>query len=745
MSVDFSAIFKAQDKVSKELGNIAKKGNSVSSVFKKLTLSAAGVFSVAKVVEFGAKSISAFSSFENKMNEVFTLLPGITDEAMNEMSKQAKQAAKDMGVLPEQTIPALYQALSAGVPKDNVFEFLTEANKAAVGGVTTLETAVDGLTTVINSYGSDVISVNKASDIMFTTVKLGKTNFEELSSSLFNVLPTASAAGVRFEEVSAALAAMTAQGVPTSVATTQLRQAFIELTKVGTNTDKTFRELAGKGFKEFIAEGNSIQDAFILLEKHALSTDVGINDLFGSVEAGSAVLSLTGKGTEKFTSALAEMEKSTGATDEAFGKMERGLARTMEKLRAKIAVLKIDIGEKLVAGFWKLYDISISILQDVKEEAIEFYNWGKTNWPTIKAWVIGIGSAFLAWKAVDVIGAVTQALISLPSTLLAVKTALTGTTIAQLGLIKAKIIDKYETLALSVMYAKDFLKSIWSTIYAIGASSTAWVINTSKMVATKVATLALKGVQLISTGATMGLTAAQWALNAAFMASPIGWVVLIITSLITVGVLLWKNWDIIKEKAIGLWDGIRTAFEPIGSFFSGIWEGVKAGFKSFINFIIGGLNMMVRGINKLSVDIPEWVPFVGGKNLGFSIPEIPMLAKGSTNAPNTFIAGEQGPELITGAKGSRVFPSDDTDRILSAISNRSTPIDTSDPMGKELTYNDDMREKDFNININGSGEITSKGVSKDDVIDVMIEHIKPILIRIIQSEIYEEGDLSYDY
>lgn len=60
---------------------------------------------------------------------------------------------------------------------------------AAVGGVTELETAVDGITSVVNAYGDDVLSAAEASDLMFTAVKLGKTDFTQLSASLFNVIP----------------------------------------------------------------------------------------------------------------------------------------------------------------------------------------------------------------------------------------------------------------------------------------------------------------------------------------------------------------------------------------------------------------------------------------------------------------------------------------------------------------------------------------------------------------------------
>ena len=160
------------------------------------------------------------ANFENQMNEVYTLLPGISKTAMDAMTDDVLKFSREMGVLPSETVPALYQAISAGVPKENVFDFMTIASKASIAGVTELETAVDGITSVVNKYGSDVVSAQEASDLMFTAVKLGKTDFDQLSKSLFNVIPTAADLGVEFGTVTAALAAMMALGTPTSVATT---------------------------------------------------------------------------------------------------------------------------------------------------------------------------------------------------------------------------------------------------------------------------------------------------------------------------------------------------------------------------------------------------------------------------------------------------------------------------------------------------------------------------------------------
>lgn len=293
------------------------------------------------------KAVFDFSGFEKQMNEVFTLLPGISGEAMGAMTEQVKSFATEFGVLPLEVVPALYQSLSAGVPKDNVFAFLETAQKLAKGGVTDLTTAVDGLSSVVNAYGPDVLSAQQASDMMFTTVKLGKTTIDELSSSLFQVTPTASALGIKFGDVSAAMAALTLQGVPTSVAATQLRQTFVELSKDGGKAAATFAETAGQSFKDYLASGHSLQDALKIMQFAAGTTGKSVSDLFGSVEAGSAALALTGAGADAFSAGLTGMGDSAGATQEAFDTMNKGLGATMDKLKAKFSVVLLNIGEAI--------------------------------------------------------------------------------------------------------------------------------------------------------------------------------------------------------------------------------------------------------------------------------------------------------------------------------------------------------------------------------------------------------------
>jgi TP901 family phage tail tape measure protein len=299
------------------------------------------------IAAFAAKGLGDFASFQTGMNEVFTLLPGESQAAFDKLTGQTKDFSKEFGVLPNDVIPSLYQALSAGVPKDNVFEFLETAQMAAKGGVTSLETAVDGISSVVNSYGDDVISATEASDLMFTAVRLGKTNFEELSGSLFQVAPIASSLGVNFNTVTASLANLTAKGTPTKVAATQMKSALSELGKAGSKADKNFRDLTGIGFTEFLETEGNVVSAFTTLAEGAEESGKSVLDMFGSIEAGQAVLALTADGGDAFLETLQEMGDSAGATETAFDTMDTGLQASLDRIKASLSVLFIDVGEKL--------------------------------------------------------------------------------------------------------------------------------------------------------------------------------------------------------------------------------------------------------------------------------------------------------------------------------------------------------------------------------------------------------------
>lgn len=360
---------KAAEKSVEDLGKTTgKTGRVLDGVFAGMGISIANFAlgmagkATQAVIGFVEDSNRAFRTFEKQMQEVFTVLPGISAEAMNKMKGDVLELSKEIGRLPDETAAALYQALSSGVPADNVFEFLRESSKAARGGVTDLKTAVDAATNVVNAYGREVLSVQRANDLMFTSVQLGKSTYEELASTLYNVVPVAASIGVGFDQITAAMAAMTSQGVPTAGATIQLRQLLQELSKEGTKVSTVFETLAGKSFTQFIADGGNLAQALALLEAHALKTNVNIKDLFVSVEAGGAALGLTGAGAALYAASLEAAAKSAGATEAANRTMADSVDALTGRTEATTEALKIQVGEALepATRAWLEYKLAMA-------------------------------------------------------------------------------------------------------------------------------------------------------------------------------------------------------------------------------------------------------------------------------------------------------------------------------------------------------------------------------------------------
>ncbi len=104
---------------------------------------------------------------------------------------------------------------------------------------------------------------------------------------------------------------------------------------------------------------------------------------------------------------------------------------------------------------------------------------------------------------------------------------------------------------------------------------------------------------------------------------------------------------------------VRDVFGGIASFIGSAFQSALNVVRGPINGIISLVNSAIRGLNGLSVTIPDWVPVVGGQTWGLSIPTIPMLAKGGNiTRSGHVIVGEAGPELLSLPTGARVTPLD---------------------------------------------------------------------------------------
>ena len=153
------------------------------------------------------------------------------------------------------------------------------------------------------------------------------------------------------------------------------------------------------------------------------------------------------------------------------------------------------------------------------------------------------------------------------------------------------------------------------------------------------------------------------------------------------GTVVAVNWDFLVGKIKGIWESIKTFWNTyIAPIFTAEWwlnlgktciNGLISGFEAGINGIIGMfetmINWVVDGLNKISFDVPDWVPLIGGKTFGFNIPKvsfgrvsIPRFAEGGfPEQGQMFIAREAGAEMV-GSIGRRTAVANN-DQIVAGI------------------------------------------------------------------------------
>lgn len=281
------------------------------------------------------------------------------------------------------------------------------------------------------------------------------------------------------------------------------------------------------------------------------------------------------------------------------------LLKSISNLTATFAPILESIGNVLE---WIYKNVILPMLKWIIESGLPTaINLLTTVVKTFSDNIGVIAAFFAAWKTVELLSFIQQA----------------GGVVGVLNLMKAaiyenvaaKLIDKAETAYLTALYAKDFVVSVAQTVVSLGKQAAAFVANTAikiantaAQVAMTAATTAWNAVCIIATAATKALSAAV-----AFLTSPFGLVVVAIAAAIAIGVLLYKNWDKIKEMAGKVWDWIsnktRRFVEDIGKKLRGlatkmttIWGNIKDSAHQKWNAIWSTVSGFVERIKNAIVD-----------------------------------------------------------------------------------------------------------------------------------------------
>lgn len=251
--------------------------------------------------------------------------------------------------------------------------------------------------------------------------------------------------------------------------------------------------------------------------------------------------------------------------------------------------------------------IFLSIWDKINGILNQFAEWCTNNPEIIRGVTVAVGAFFAAWKVTELLSFIQQSG--------GVIAALKGIATAILGTTAAKVADKAETIALTAMYAKDFVVNLAKGTAALAKQAAQFLVSTAAKVADTAAQVAMTAATVAWNAACALATAATTALGAAFtfLTSPIGLVVVAITGIITAGVALYKNWDTVKAKAKETWEFIKQKFEMFDTFLQSIF--VKDWSKSFgvIGDLLNGFFKNVSNIwNSIKKIFSGIVDFIEG-------------------------------------------------------------------------------------------------------------------------------------
>ncbi|MBT7881381.1 MAG: phage tail tape measure protein [Flavobacteriaceae bacterium] len=295
----------------------------------------------------GGASIKMALDFDKSMTKIKTLV-GIASDEVDAMGGAVKRLAVDTGVNANDAADALFFITSAGLRGADAMKVLEMSAKASAIGLGEVKTVADAVTSAVNAYGQENLSAESATDILTAAVREGKLEADALAQSMGKVLPTASALGVEFHEVGAAMAAMSRTGTDAAMASTSLntilsnilspvKQAKDELAKIGITSDDLRKSLDEDGLIHVLT----------MLATEFEGNVEATNAVFGSMRSLRGVLDLTGKNLGTTEQIFQRLTNTTGTLNTAVTELEDELSHQFKKSLEAVRTSFTELGKTL--------------------------------------------------------------------------------------------------------------------------------------------------------------------------------------------------------------------------------------------------------------------------------------------------------------------------------------------------------------------------------------------------------------
>lgn len=630
------------EKTKKELGNYEKALDDVGKEEDETT-----------------KDTQELTTATDKASDGFTVMKGALSNLVAQGINLAIKGLKDLTGAAKEA----WAEFDSG--RDTIVKLTGATGEDAKALTETYKNIAKTVKADMNDIGSAVGEVNtkfglqgdELEDLSTLFLKFADINGTGVTSSIDNVQKAMAAYGVNISDAADFMDRLTATSQATGVSTDKLTSGIVsnatafqemglsvdqavllmgQLERSGANSETVLNGMR-KALKNSAKDGTSMNDALAQLQKtiqNSTNSTEGLNaayDLFG--KSGDQIYGAIKNGTLDFTK-MAET-----ATDVS-GTIEKTFEETMDapdRLKLALQGVRVDMAG-MVEDLMTKYEPQITkAIQNITKAVsklipivMNFISFIERNGPKIKTIIAGIAGALIGLKVAGIIIALGAAFATLFRTIAigtpVVKALMLAFNINPISLLIAAIgalVGAFIYLWNTSEEFRDFFIGMWEGIKETLKEYLDAIVGFFKG--------SWEGIKIVWEAAGKFFSGIWGDIKEAFKEVK-DWLSGIFSD----------AWDAIKEvwegvKGFfeGVWEGIKGVFSGLAGWFEGIFTDAKDAasrifgamievIKAPINLLIDGLNVFIKGLNKIK--IPSWVPGVGGKGLNFDT--IDKLAQG---------------------------------------------------------------------------------------------------------------------
>jgi TP901 family phage tail tape measure protein len=601
----------AQAELDKTASSIGKSmqdlGKNMTSMGKSLSMKV-----TAPIVAMGAASLYTAVNFDDSMQKV-RAISGATGDQFDQLRDQAMELGRSTRYSASEAAEGMSFLAMAGFEVTDIMASMPAMLDLAAAGAIDLGVAADIASNILTGFNMDASEAVRVADLMAATAASANTDITQLGEAMKYVAPIAAGVGMSMEETAAAIGMLSNAGIQGSMAGTTLRQAISSLISPTGSAQEILDRL---GITATDSAGNMLPFADILsqLESSGMSTAEAM-EVFGA-RAGPGMVALMAQGSDAMRDYTGELQSSAGAAQEMADVMESGPGGAFRTMKSTIEDLMIQFGDIISEAI-------LPLLEHIR---------------TLVQWFAGLDEGT---KKIIVVMAAAAAAIGPLLIVIGMLVGAIGSIITIIPTLMA---------GLTLLAAHPILLAIMAIIVV------AVILETKFGILTKAAKVLSDGWKWLTdkvitpfvdwmTKATEGVDWLGIALK--LLLGPIGWVM-----------IAMEHFGISWED---IWNGVVSVMGSAADFIGGIFDTIIGNFKFMVNMVIGGVNVMIRALNQIRVDVPSWIPGFGGQSFGFSVPEIPRLAEGGiVTKPTIAMIGEAGPEAIVPLDRGGGMPGDIT-------------------------------------------------------------------------------------